>query len=664
IQATPVTKLPNYFRAKKTQNILILGSLSAGLGSTWRFPYLCHQNGGGSFLLLYVIMLLLLGIPLLHMQLAIGQWLRVENLQVWKKLVPFLGGVGYASILASFLVSLYNSALISWNLFYLGCSFSHPLPWSHCPVPGSSPGLPCLRTVPPQYFWYHTMLGISTRMEEGVEVLVLKLSLCLLVTWTLLCFAMVARIKFSILMLISSMFLSTIFLLCFFIRGLFLEGAVASLRRLVITELSTLASLDMWCQAGSHVLYSLGLGLGTIITFSSYQAKDDNYFTVASFVALLNLVTSILATSTIFLVLGYWATTSGRPCVQKSVSSLMMLISRGLLPQEAKPPKKIVFGPPQFYLDWISNLPLYLQDTVIRLSPPCNILVQEGKFMESPGLAYVAYSQAILLLPGSSFWAIIFFMALVIMGLSTMMILLEGIVLPLQTSITSFKKYPSMLPVITCLVGFMGSLIFTSSSGSYVLFLFDDRLVPMILSIIVAFQNLALVWIYGARRVREEIFNQLDCRLWTPLVFLWSYLTLPILLFLLSVCLMYLYVEAVPYYTSWNSTSQEVKQPYLKTMLGWVTFLSILTLLPVLIYPLQHWWYSEDPVSPDILNKPLVSRKTPMRFSNWSMNPLKRHTNKKVSLTLIKSSRVAPTALEPANIRLPVRDERSSFFSL
>ena len=42
-----ITKIPNHFQAKKTENILILAAFSIGLGSVWRFPYLCHQNGGG-----------------------------------------------------------------------------------------------------------------------------------------------------------------------------------------------------------------------------------------------------------------------------------------------------------------------------------------------------------------------------------------------------------------------------------------------------------------------------------------------------------------------------------------------------------------------------------------------------------------------------------------
>lgn len=65
------------------------------------------------------------------------------------------------------------------------------------------------------------------------------------------------------------------------------------------------------------MLYSLGLGMGTTINFSSYKAGEDNYIQVASLVALVNLGTSLLVTSIIFIVLGFWTTTSGPTCVEK-----------------------------------------------------------------------------------------------------------------------------------------------------------------------------------------------------------------------------------------------------------------------------------------------------------------------------------------------------------
>ncbi|XP_059134954.1 orphan sodium- and chloride-dependent neurotransmitter transporter NTT5 isoform X2 [Peromyscus eremicus] len=611
-----ITKIPNHFQAQKAENILILVAFSIGLGSMWRFPYLCHQNGGGSFLLVYLILLLLVGIPLLYMEMIIGEWLCVDNIRAWKQLVPWLSGLGYCSMLACVLVSLYNSVLISWSLIYLGQSFVNPPPWSYCPVVGnvSLIDLSCLRTVPHQHFWYHTTLQASNQMEEGVEVLVLNITLCLLATWTFLCVIMIVRIKISALIQIFSIFFLYVLLLCFFLRSLFLQGAMASLRRLVTTELSSLLSVDMWRQAGGHVIYSLGLGMGTIITFSSSQNRGDNYIKLAAFMAAANLVTSLLSTSIIFLVLGFWTTTSGSSCVEKNVSNLIRMIGEGVLPQTSWLPKDIIHRPPQEYLNWVGQLPRNLQKEV----------------MESPGLAYVIFSQVVSLFPGSSFWAIMFFMVLVITGLFTMIMLLEGIVLPLQNNIPTFTKYPKLVPVVVCLGGLLGSLIFTSRPGSYMVLLLDDHLVPMVLVTIVMFQNLSLAWVYGIRRFRAEMFGQLGRLVWAPFTFLWSYVTLPTLLTLFIIYFLNLYHREPLNYIAWNnSMGQEVKQPYQKIVLSWVTFLSILALLPIPVPTLYHWWYLDDHIICEIVEEPSSSKKTETGFNvanQWPAHSQRRLT--------------------------------------
>ncbi|XP_047648314.1 orphan sodium- and chloride-dependent neurotransmitter transporter NTT5-like isoform X2 [Phacochoerus africanus] len=651
-------KTQNYFaQTKRTENVLVQVAFSVGLSSIWRFPYLCHRNGGGSFILMYFFMLLLFGIPLLYMEMIMGKWLRVDNIRVWKQLVPWLGGIGYAGLLVCTLVSLYNSSIITWSLSYLGNSFDHPLPWNQCPPMKSTnvTDVTCLRTVSHQYFWYHNTLNASNNIEEGFEVLVLNLSLGIFAVWLLLFLILVTGLKMSMQMLVFSVLLPYITLFCFLIRGLLLEGATTSLRRMVTTELSAWASLDLWCQAGGHVLYSLGLGMGTIILFS-YDAGGDNYAQVASLVALVNLVTSLLTTSIIFMVLGFWTTTSGHACVKQSVSKLMKLIEQGVLSQDATPPEDILLLPSLDYLDWISSLPDHLQHQIVYFSPSCSIKAQKEKFMEGPGLAFAAFSQIISLFPGASFWAILFFMGLLIIGLSTLIKLLEGIVSPIQNSISIFRDYPRMLsgmglltPVTTlpwhpsspghpqspgltltpdpalhtdlsgakpasalaivCLGGFLGSLVFTSRAGSYVMSLFDDYLVPISIIIVVAFQNMALVWIYGARRFREELFSELGHPLWPFPTFLWCYVTLPGLLALLALCLVQFYQSTHLYYIAWDSSaSQEVKQPYLQRTLGWVTFLSILTFLPIPIHPLRQWWCLPDCMAPDPLEN-LMSKK-------------------------------------------------------
>ncbi|XP_077887792.1 orphan sodium- and chloride-dependent neurotransmitter transporter NTT5 isoform X3 [Ictidomys tridecemlineatus] len=621
------TRTQSYFmKTKRTKNILTHLAFSLGLGSMWRFPYLCQQNGGGSFILMYLLMLLFFGIPLLYMEMIIGRWLRVDIIQVWKQLVPWLGGMGYTSILVCILMSLYNSAVLSWSLYYLANSFDHPLPWDYCPLVKniSVTDFSCLQTVPHQYFWYHTTLEASGHIEEGIQNLVLKLSLGVLTTWIFLFIIIIMGLDLSVLLLFFSIILPYIFLLCIFIKCLFLEGAVASLERMITTELSALSSMELWRQAGGHVLYSLGLGMGTIIT-SSYEAGRDNFVKTTFLVVLGNLMTSMLTTSIIFLVLGFWATTSGHACVQKSVSRLIELISVGVLPKEAKPPDNILLMLPQDYLNWIIHLPRYLQYQVIHRSLSCSVREQKEKLMEGPGLTFAAFSQAVSLLPHASLWAILFFLALFITGLGTLIKTSENIVLSLQNS-TVFVKCPGLAPVVVCLGGLLGSLVFSSHAGSYIMSLFDDHLVPLTLVAIVTFQNMALSWIYGAHRFREEMIRDLGRLLRPSFTFLWCYVTLPGLLALLTICILPLHHKETSY-IAWNrSMSQEVKQLYPNSALGWVTFLSIFAFLPIPAYLLCHWWFLQDPMTSGTASFQTMTMDS-SKPGRWLKHPVRKSTS-------------------------------------
>jgi solute carrier family 6 (neurotransmitter transporter, amino acid/orphan) member 15/16/17/18/20 len=78
-------------------------------------------------------MLFIQGLPIFYLELAIGQRLRKGAIGVWNEVSRYLGGIGIASAIVSFIVALYYNTIIAWCLIYLLHSFENPLPWSECP---------------------------------------------------------------------------------------------------------------------------------------------------------------------------------------------------------------------------------------------------------------------------------------------------------------------------------------------------------------------------------------------------------------------------------------------------------------------------------------------------------------------------------------------------
>merc|ERR1712223_1924343 len=109
--------------------------LAVGLGNVWRFPYVCYTNGGGSFLIPYMVMLILVGLPAFFMELSLGQYSRVGSNKVFGRMVPAFRGLGYAMIVVRFFVNIYYVVITAWSLYYLAIGFQKNLPWSTCDDP-------------------------------------------------------------------------------------------------------------------------------------------------------------------------------------------------------------------------------------------------------------------------------------------------------------------------------------------------------------------------------------------------------------------------------------------------------------------------------------------------------------------------------------------------
>ena len=79
---------------------------AVGLGNVWRFPFTAYENGGGAFLIPYLIILLLIGRPMYFLELSMGQFSGQRATKVWE-MVPLLRGIGFAQTIASFYLCSY-----------------------------------------------------------------------------------------------------------------------------------------------------------------------------------------------------------------------------------------------------------------------------------------------------------------------------------------------------------------------------------------------------------------------------------------------------------------------------------------------------------------------------------------------------------------------------
>uniref|UniRef100_A0AAY4CBN0 Transporter n=1 Tax=Denticeps clupeoides TaxID=299321 RepID=A0AAY4CBN0_9TELE len=258
----------------KAQYMLTCVGFCVGLGNVWRFPYLCQSHGGGAFMIPFLILLVLEGIPLLHLEFAIGQRLRKGSLGVWRSINPHMLGVGLASMCVSLLISLYYNTILAWVMWYFFNSFQEPLPWSQCPMNGNrtGPASECGRSSPVDYFWYRQTLNTTAAIEEtgGVQWWMV---MCLVSAWAVLYICCIRGIETTGKAVYVTSTLPYLVLTIFLIRGLTLKGSSCDLNALlsegvegtglafiVFTEAITKMPLSpLWSVLFFIMLFCLGL---------------------------------------------------------------------------------------------------------------------------------------------------------------------------------------------------------------------------------------------------------------------------------------------------------------------------------------------------------------------------------------------------------------------
>ncbi len=102
----------------RTAFILVAIGSAVGLGNIWRFPYVTYENGGGAFLIPYLVALLTAGLPILLFDYAIGHRFRGSPPLAFKRLHPKAEAIGWFQVGICFLIGIYYAAIVAWAGMY------------------------------------------------------------------------------------------------------------------------------------------------------------------------------------------------------------------------------------------------------------------------------------------------------------------------------------------------------------------------------------------------------------------------------------------------------------------------------------------------------------------------------------------------------------------
>lgn len=266
---------------------------AVGLGNIWRFPYVAYTNGGGAFIIPYLVALLSAGIPLLFFFYAIGHRFRAAPPLAFRRLHPKLEMLGWWQVLICFVIAIYYAVIIAWALSYFFYSFN--LSWGD----------------DPQAFFLKEYLQVSAEITVKAEYVPAVLW-PLLAVWATCIGFLVLGVQKGIARM-STVFIPVLFVMFGFLvlQALLLPGASKGLDALFTPDWSKLTDSSIWIAAYGQIFFSLSVGFGIMLTYASYLKKNANLTSSGLVVALANSSFEILAGIGVFAALGFIATQQG-----------------------------------------------------------------------------------------------------------------------------------------------------------------------------------------------------------------------------------------------------------------------------------------------------------------------------------------------------------------
>ena len=261
--------------------ILIAAGCAIGLGNIWKFPYMVGQYGGGAFVMIYLVFLVVLGIPLLSVELSIGRASQRSPVNMCRELEP--KGTrwhlhGYLSMAGVYLLMSFYTVITGWILKYALSSATGE--FSGLDATGISEFFASMSGDPAVTVGFMVIVVIigfgvcSLGLRRGLEKVTKWMMLALLAI-------MVILVAYAFTM----------------------PGAAEGLRFYLIPDIDRMMEqgiLNVVAAALSQAFFTLGIGIGSMAVFGSYIGKEHRLFGESVRIAFLDLVVAFMAGLIIF----------------------------------------------------------------------------------------------------------------------------------------------------------------------------------------------------------------------------------------------------------------------------------------------------------------------------------------------------------------------------
>jgi neurotransmitter:Na+ symporter, NSS family len=262
--------------------VIAAAGSAVGLGNIWKFPYITYANGGGSFVLVYLAAVLLIGAPVMMAEILIGRRTKESPVPAFLMLAPEARGgklwaaVGFLGVFSGFVILSFYSVVAGWTVYYFGkCvgwaatgGFTPDVADSLGPRFGAFLADPVLQIGFHALFMAATMAIVLVGVREGIE--------------------RVTRVLMPVLLVIMLILVGA---------AAFSPGFGEAMSFLFhVSPISSGAILE----AVGHAFFTLSLGMGALITYGSYTARDQSIRRDAAFICLLDTMIALMAAVVMF----------------------------------------------------------------------------------------------------------------------------------------------------------------------------------------------------------------------------------------------------------------------------------------------------------------------------------------------------------------------------